>query len=671
MAAAESILASKQVLPLTEEEKKKVTAPVELWDDSFALKIAKQDFETAETYRQQAHDQRFRTADALYLAWVNQRYWPGTKQPRSSLGVWVALSQVESLLPIVVSSIFSDPQWFECTPRPGTEREEGRSVSQLIDWQTEEIGIREVFRRGIKSAAIYGNGPMELSWKAEDIEKWRTFQDFEMVNQKVQSIFFGQQERPVSKKRVFRMQKYTERINMPTLKNISIKDFYIDPNCASPITQEARYACVRKMMTIDELLALKKNPGFSIPDKEVLLALAKSKPTTYGDQSKAGIDSLQGSAWNPQIDSTADPSGQRIEVIIYTTKDRIVWMGNRLFTLFNNPNPLGMINYFSFWYIDVPDSWHALGVCDVIEGDQRFQERLINGRIDELALSLHPSTIKRRGVNIPSSQLVRRPGNSIEVNDPAADIVREEVSNITQQAFLEQTYSELRVQRTTGLTDIAAMGAPTSGGNSANRTATGINRQAATVASRLNYLVENCESTVVEPMLYAWQSLNQRFLDPEQVINLPGIKIDPMDVKNAYVKFSLRASARMQSRQQLMQVYPLVAQTFLNPAFLEMLARTYGMKVNILEIGQMLEDMSGYRLKSGGSLFEPLSDEEKQMLNQPAPADQLRMMMQRERIQGQSEIAQEKHAADIMEMVGKHMLEGASDEGEGRGEGEE
>ena len=307
------------------------------------------------------------------------------------------------------------------------------------------------------------------------------------------------------------------------------------------------------------------------------------------------------------------------------------------------------------------DRWHALGICDVVEGDQRFQQQLLNGRVDELALALHPSTIKRRGTSIPMSQLRRRPGNTIEVQDPANDIIREPVTNITQDAYIEQNMSDIRVQKTTGLSDTFAFGTAPAAGNSANRTAAGINVQAQAGGSRIQGLVSVHESTVIEPMLYAWHLMNQRLLNPEQVLEVLGplgqaLKIDPLDVKNANVKFSMRASAKMQSRTAMIQLFQPIAQTFLNPAFMEALARFNHMKVNPLLLGQALEDMTGYRAKYG-EFFVEMTEEELQALQQPSSEDEMKMAMQKERTASAERIAEGKDSAKMMQMLGEKMAD--------------
>lgn len=641
--------------PLTQQEEQRPTAPADVWSDDYARKIASADFQRAEQYRTQNHDWRFRNAEEIYLAWVGQKYWEGTRQPRSSLGVFVALEQIESLLPKVLSAIFGDPDWAEVTPRPGTSPDEARAVWDLLSYQADEVQAREVIRRALKSAYIYGNGIVELGWKNESIERRRYSVNWLPIMKKVRTLFHGVIQIPTDKKRVIKEEKYMDVVDMPYIRHVSTVDYYIDPNCPSPCPQEARFDAVRRYMTIEEVEAYDGQPGFKIPPKSRLVELARNKPSAFADLTKSSGETVRGNVWNAQEDYTADPAQKRIEVVSYTTKNRNVWLMNREEVMFNKANPYGFINHFNFWYVDMLDRFYALGVTDVVEGDQRLIQSLRNARVDEVALSIHAPTIKRRGMQVPLSSMRRRPGLVTEAENPETDIVREQVQNITQNAYIEEQYAQNYVQKATGITDLAVLGTPSSGGNSANRTATGINQQAMASASRLQYLVENVESTAIEPMLTAWHTLNQRFLNPDKIIEVLGdegkfIQIDPLKVKNANVKFSMRASARMQSRNAILQVMPLIFQTFLNPEFLQLLATQQQMTVDVKEIGQMIVDAIGHKPRF--SLFRKLSPQELQGMNQPSQDNQIKMQMQEQRLESQNEMAQEAHSAKMMEAFG-------------------
>lgn len=645
------------IAPLTETERERVDLPEDKWSDSRAAKVALADFETAERYRVANHDPRWRNADELYLAWRPQKCWPGTRVERASISVPVAFQQVESILPHILRARYGDPYPFDAQPEPGTTPEQARATRDLLNHQLRMDNSREVERRCYKSAFIRGNGIAEQGWLYEKIKKTRLKAVYKRVRPIISHPFLGEMPGPTIRvDRTIKEEEYDATIDRPFLRYVPLTDFYIDPNAPSPVVQEARYCAVRKLMAIDDLLAFEDQDGFDIPPRNVLVELARDKPTGMGDTTKAYSETVRGNSWNPSTDTTADAAGLRIEVIAYWTKERLVWLLNRLLPAYNKENPYGFLPFYNSYYTDVLDRFYGLSISDVVEPEQRLQSDTLCLRLDELSLAIHSSTIKKRGGQSKRSR--RYPGAEIEVDNPREDLIREPVSNITQQAFMEAQASENRAQKATGITDLAVLGTPTSGGNSAARTATGINTLSGASGARLQYIVENSESTFIEPILNDRLKLNKKFLDPDSLIPILGeegkaLAIDPLDVMQADVKFDLRGSARMAAKAALQQMIPLVLQSFANPGLMAEM-RQQGLKVSIGELWNMVCDATGYR--SRAALIQPLTPEEKQAQSQPPPQEMVRMQMQKDRLAAQHENIADKGTVDLLRESVKHSI---------------
>src|SRR6185312_13703734 len=202
------------------------------------------------------------------------------------------------------------------------------------------------------------------------------------------------------------------------------------------------------------------------------------------------------------------------------------------------------------FYIQAPGRPYSISVCDVLEGEQKLTQNITEARLDELNLAIHPPIVRKLGVKIATSQRRFRPGVEWEVPDDATkDIQKMEMGNITQSAYIETQASDARAQQTTGANDISAMGTGSAGGNSANRTATGVQTQNAAFSSRIQALVENCEDQAFEPFLTILFLMCQKFPDPNQPLFANSQSIDPLDVMNAQVKFKLRASDKLRIRR--------------------------------------------------------------------------------------------------------------------------
>src|SRR6185437_8137782 len=258
----------------------------------------------------------------------------------------------------------------------------------------------------------------------------------------------------------------TYQISRPKVQAHQVWDYYFDPNLKSHNPQEGQGVAIRELLPVSWL---KKNCipefGYKLPstDKE-WKDLAGTYKTTMADVSKSWSELDRGNYYNPGLDQNADPADARIEVVRFWTKDRHVWLLGRELVAYNWPNEMGVIPFLNPFYIDIPGRHVGLSICDLIEGDQKLAQAIIEARIDELNLMIHPPIVRKLGVKIASSQRRLRPGVEWEAENPKEDIIRMEMGNVTGQAFAEVAALEQRVQKATGVTDLAALGAPSSGG---------------------------------------------------------------------------------------------------------------------------------------------------------------------------------------------------------------
>lgn len=636
--------------PLPTELQKQIKAPSDKWTDDYALRIVRSDWAYAESYRVNAHDWRYRNSDELYLGWVGQRYWEGTRVPRSSLPVYVVFEQVEAMLPKLVSAVSSTDSYNFTADKEGQDKvQDDLTVTawrEMIVAQLGETHWREQVNRALKSMCIYGNGVLEVGFEEyedEYISFSKSMRASEM--RQINHPMVGPMLVPAGMQEKFTRSVKREKKQRPYVRYVSIKDFYVDANCESPFLQDAGYVMKRVYMRGEEVKALKGVKGFKIPDDVYLTNLSKSKSTAQQDVTKLGAELFRYNMWNPALDYTSDPSQKRMAVVEYTTNNRKVWWlqggQDEQSIIYNEPNRYNEINYYSVGYADVPDRWHALSVSDVAEGEQRLQLAIINSRIDELALALHPPTIKRRGVTVPWYQLKRAPGRVVEVENPENDIKEAEINNITQQAFVEVSASENRVQKITGVTDLAALGAPASGGNSANRTATGVNTQAGATQDRMKYIVENVEDKLIEPVVNAVIRFNRKFMDLPTASNWLKLdsrfaNLDPEKVMNTKVSAECRASIKMAGRMGFLQIFPQIAPFIFNPELLQLMAQQNQETINTDSVMRTVFDAINYAPRE--PWIVQMSQAQKQAMSQPPPEVMAQAQMQQQQIQSDQAI---------------------------------
>lgn len=644
--------------------------PTEQWTDQRASTVALQDFLKAEAYRTQNIDRRIKIDYQLYTGWRQRKTWEGTRIPMASLPVFLVNSQIESTLPQWLDAVMGDDSFFDVQPLPGTDIQQALAVKELIKSQLRDlspsnqfISFREVIRRMKKSDLMHGCGPMEFGWMVKPVQKLTLRRETLPRHVPMQSPDGQMMLVPNGEffdRIIPDIEKYVMR--KPVAQSIPVEDFYIDPNCPSPNIQQAGYCATRNLYSISELKELmggeqSSQLGFKLPPDEVLRTLAAYKSTSVGDTDKQYADAYRGMQYDPVRDQSVDPNLLRVEVIRYFRKDRIVWLLGRRWCAYNQPNEYGILPFLNCCGIDLPGRFYGISYSDLLEGDQKLIASVLEARMDELAMMIHPPLLRKAGAITRLSQMRKiRPGVEWEVDTEGkvGDAVGwMQMGNITQQAFVEVAQAGIRAQQTTGITDIAAIGAAGQQGNSANRTATGIQTQTRATAVRIKYSVANFEDQVLQPFLYIMHGMNKKFSNPYEAMKLIGqdgqlLTFDPLDVINADVQFNMLGSTKLKTRDAMaMGGLQYVVEGMLNPQVLQMAAQQ-GLKPNFIEFANMIADGIGMPYRR---LYVPMTPQEIQAMNQPSPDQMLRAQMQRERVQGQSELDDQKADTQLLNTI--------------------
>lgn len=578
--------------------------------DAVALTLVNQTFERMKTYRYQNHDQRWNNADALYFGWMPQRYWEGSKVPRSSISIPITFDQVEAAMPIVTGALFNQSKdWFEVEPQPGGDLKGARAAQQrlsyLLETPRDRVGncARNEIQLAIKSLMLYGNGGVAIEPDAATGD--------------------------------------------PTVRWVDIRDIFIDPGTRTPLVDDSRSVIERRFLTVEQLETLRQTEGMKLPAKEVLVAMSRNRPMDASDNTKQVSEALRGVAFRPGFDDYAEIAPDRsIEVLCYWTEKRNIWVLNREWACYNDTNPYGFIPYAFAPCYTVLGRFYAMGYADVLEGNQRYIQGITNARIDELTLSLNPPRFRKRGPALLPSQARWRPGLMVDLENPKEDMLVQQSQNVTNNSWQEVQYLEATAEKRTGVNSMVTQGMPMR--SNASRTAAGVNAQMEGPTSRLRSIVESVENYLIVPMLHKLLAMDQHHNGASST-PLNGLhagqitQLQPQDLSGP-VRFRISASSRMLTQGKLTQLVPFLSQYLLNGAFLSQLSKS-GQTVDFSEFFGMIQDATG--TKDSYALVRPLTDDEKKAMSQPSPQDQMRMQMAQQSNQVRTTIAQTKAQTEM------------------------
>lgn len=577
-------------------------------EDAYALQMVVQTFSEYETFRAQNHDPRWNVSDALYCGWLPQKVWEGTATPRSSLGMPIVFDQVEAALPAICQELFvPQDEWFQVATEPGTDPKEARDVQQRMSYVLEHtksdygFTARNEIELAIKDILLYGNGGVAL--------------------------YFD----PI--------------LDRPVVERVDLRDFYIDPGTPSPNSDDARALIQRKMMTVQELSERRSDSRMKIPDDNVLATMAKNPLFAIGDQTKSSAEAIRGVSFTPNVtDFSPVPAERKIEVLIYHSKSKIIWILNRQKTIYNENNPYGFAPFCFGPCYPYPNRFYAQSIADVQEGNQRCIEGLLNGRLDAVTLALIPPRVYKRGVLMTPAQLKWRPGAAFGADD-VKDMALLQPKTETSNVFTEISYLKSVSEERTGINSMTS-GIPKP--SNTNRTATGVAAVQGGTMSRLRSIVSNVENYLIVPMLYKLYAIMQKHTLPGRQLpgidnkgNLTQVNSDSFSSK---MKFRMEASSRMMTREKLAQIFPFLTQYMLNGTFIQGIQKT-GQTVDFNEVFKMLQDATGT-----GRLYNfirPMSQQEQQAAQTPPPEVQMQAQQKQQDLQTRLQIAQGKNQTDI------------------------
>ena len=575
---------------------------------NYALALVMSTFHQAENFRVNNHDRRWNVHDELYFGWVPPKVWEGTNVPRAAISNQIVFDQVESLIPSVTQALFNTgPEWFQVEPEKGTTLDESRQIQDVMSYYLEhpvsefEPNAQAEIELAIKDVGLYGNGGVSLQW--------------DMIQ------------------------------DAPRIERVDIRDLYIDPGTSTPCIDHSGSVIHRKMMTIQDLMDLKSDARMDIPDAEILYTLARNYGTAHADTTKSIQEAIRGVYYAPgSSDYSSLPSARKVEVFIYYSKARIIWVLGRQWVAYNQPNPYKFIPFCIAPCYIVPNRFYAQSVADVQEGNQRYTQALLNGHLDELSLQLHPPRTMPRASNLTPAQLKWKPGALYQIDNPKdAQIMTP--GGATANVFNEIQYLELAADKRTGITALGGGGVPRP--SNANRTAGGMQMQLQGSNNRLSHLVGNVEKYLITPLLYKLYHMIKFHKHIGDTIPAANAQQGPYEVSadiiNKKCKFRMNAASKMVTRDKLLQVFPILAQYIMQGPLIEQLQNS-GKTVDFEETFKMLQDATNV-----GKLYQlirPISPQEQQAMQQQA---QQSPDMQKAQLEAQTrtQISQQKNQTEL------------------------
>ena len=362
------------------------------------------------------------------------------------------------------------------TGREETDEAKAKTLEQLIKWEWRELqldqSLEDLTREGLK----YGTSFLKVGWEEEK--------------------------------------------QMPEVENVDILDLYIDPQATS--FYNAEFVIFRTFRTIEDL---KKNKKYK--NLNLLEGLTKESQDG-GKGQRYSIQSM------PEPLSVATKSSDKLEILEYWTKDKLIVVAAQKVILRDDPNPFEDKEIPFVVFYDYPVSFELYGIGEIehLETTQDEANSLRNQVLDANNLIINPMYEVDPMSSVNVRNIVSKPGAILPkgIKPTQQPILPASVFNLLDRFSND-------IQQTTGVTDYQ-MGGESMGGN-LNQTATGINLIQEAGNMRFKLKMRHLEDAI-QRLGRLLVSRNQQLMTEEKTVRVIGkegvewSKINPADIKGNF-----------------------------------------------------------------------------------------------------------------------------------------
>lgn len=571
------------------------------WADEVALGIVLADIDAGIAYEQAKNFvTRMETADDLIRGYVRVRPWPNSDKARSALSVPVALEAQEKLMPMIWLSIWGsgkDP--FEVTPKGKTKAESAKAWQSLLRWAVKVSNFKEGSRLTLKSILQYGFGCGFDGWEIDEIEQRKYIRDDDGKIKRDRSL-------PKNK------------IQKPTYENANLRNVIFDPSCSSQDPNSGRWIAKRLQITAYDLDAMRDDETYkNIPTQEELAEILanKQEPAEDSMQPLKPNQTREYQAQDDKLPSSKDPLAAPLEIVEYKTRERIITALQRKIVIRNEENEKGTLGVHGCAFIDVLNSLFGFGVPSLLNGEQRFQQGVLNTWVDSLALLLNPSFQQVKGMGSTGQNISIAPGRVVTTESELKPLVVPDVSNTAETAIEASQQRAFRRIGAEGGTNMPSQ---------ALRTGSGVQAFQGDITQRLQYFMEQFLNLVFVPVLKSFLIHCSDNLQPEDINNIlsdedgKAYSGEILDIYNADVAIDIIAGVKLSTKQAAAQMAPIILQAMQNQAIQQAL-QIQGKKFDFAEFTEEWFELMGWDTEQ---FFVDMTQEDIQRMQQQNQAMQ-------------------------------------------------
>jgi len=584
-------------------------------EEAAALELVKNDAQSAQSWIESNQwNENWRQIDILYDSPKVFSVWENTVTQKPAVNRYILAQHVNSIHPQFIEGLFYNDDCFIAEPRPGTDAETVRARSAVVKTELDEMEFQTEVSLGLFQTVLHGTGIYKwgMKWVTEEYSEYERSAEPLTANDALGN--------PISvdttESFTFKEIRKKKTILKPFFENREIRNVLVDPKLKVPDIRKAKFVIDKYYLTLDELLDLKSNPDYNLPDEDTLKSwfeTPKEQPTQLGNlDTTPGSPSIAGQGVPDWMQTTDDPYENCLMVLERWDNNKVITTLNNKKVIQNRSNPYGVIPFLSSNFYNRIRSFWGLGAGKIVGTDQRVQQGLENAGLELLQLILDPPFAVSDDANVPSQNVRLRKGGIVKVKGNVRDSIAPlEMPRLPLGelfAFLQNSESKAEsADGANGLFTQGAMPGPgTAGKSSATRSSAGASAVAGASATRMQGPMDLFVNQVFIPWLYQLDDLNRRFVmtTPEGAKFIKDVLEDELgkdfkfkeeDYLSGRVTFNVLAGAHLATRKLGASLMPVLMQVFNNPELQQQLNLINEKYVDIGELLLMFLETAGIR----------------------------------------------------------------------------
>ena len=493
--------------------------------------------------------------------------------------------------------LFSAPAGFYLAEaRQEAFKDREAKVKQFMDFVLEsycngKIGAKQEWDKFLWDVVFKGSGFLKVFWKREEHEYEEVVPTMEVE----EKIVFDKETltgTPVTETKIVEKEMVqTDIVSTPQVRRISWEDVALPQGEHDP--QEASWVSHRCFMSDDDLKIKAKMGSFSREVVEEAITVRQNRFMQTDEvndikQSRQEIDGIDtyidaydgkyhivhewyGKAYiKPEIENEDDDNLNLMpkEIVAWVhhgTKKVLGW------TYLHRVSPGGIRPIFKADFVTFPDRTNGVGVAELVYEEQRYQQAVMNMRMDNGSLASLPMFAYRQSSGLKPQNLRVRPGQGIPVDD-VNDLRVFNFPFLQGFGYQEDALLENKAEGLLAISEIQLGRAPDKVGALRNATGSNILAQESGIQLEIHFdRIARCMNRVLQFMF----RLCRERMPHEIYYRVTGDRGEPIfgkvnrnDLKGEY-DFRIAVDILGQSQLEKQQQSTLMMQTLISPAFMQ------------------------------------------------------------------------------------------------------